>query len=150
MLWMEASAATCIFVSSVGWETVCPLTLKSRCPNLFFHPLFSISSMSSKVDRCFVFDNYFHLFFFFFKEGGGGGGGLGGVGLCCWHVCLCSHDIVFLCSMLIWELGPSWLVGWYYSIYFMRIFWVVKRQPSPQSRVIIWVYINGKSMQTYF
>ena len=74
MLWMEASAATCIFVSSVGWETVCPLTLKSRGPNLFFHLLFSISSMSSKVDRCFVFDNYFLLFFFFSLRKRGGGG----------------------------------------------------------------------------
>ena len=36
---------------------------------------------------------YFCFFFLVVVWGGGG--------LCCWHVCLCSHDIVSLCSMLI-------------------------------------------------
>ena len=76
---------------------------------------------------------------------------LGGVG---WGVVLLACMLVFTWHCFSMQhvnlrIGAK-LVGWYYSIYFKRISWVVKRQPSPHSRVIIWVYINGKSMLTYF
>ena len=44
MLWMEASAATCIFVSSVDWATVSPLYFGVQVPFFFFffHVLFDV------------------------------------------------------------------------------------------------------------